>query len=539
MQLAAAAPNTGRRSNKHELTNSDQTIAIDDSSACVVWPKHLSDQIMNQLLAYPHNLLDALDDGRDEPERIKGLRALLHMIKAAGNPSLLQPTGEGSLGSVIGAVDAKETAKAIENLLTSQPSLLSMRLVSPSTELFDADCADMLDHETRRTRCAAVKDEDSVCFFDMPPEMCAAPQIVVDFDRSLFSNSRYATITFKRVGMKAVDMNVVGGKGKRLCRLARDVDSRLLDRLFARLPADPAASLMLPKSVGDLPASVSGQVASFWQEKMRCHVIPAMLALPNVSRPLSIQAVTSRCEGQQRVATVRALIHPSSTACMCGLHKLVPVENRPQHVGEHFVSSRAELIMSMCGQKLEFFDKNTPGRCPIHRGNTPHVPQIPHICCAATSASLSCVHRTAAPSSTRKSGMWHKNMHMNTANILHARILIAGCIRCSAKAAPMIGAKDNPKLTEMCARVHDQISGKLQDCDQPRTTQEEELLMHNDGVAVDLLRSGGVYACHNDANEFILAHKRDGRHTPLNGELAGIAATHGHLFPSREFKRKR
>lgn len=520
---------------------------LDTGHACMTWPDYLPGHAMNHLLAYPHHLLDALDDGRNEPARVRSLRALLHMIKARGNPDLLQPSGDGSLGSVLGAVSAQATAQALSSLTTGAPSLLRMRLVAPTTELLEAECADMLDEEARRTRCVAVKDEDSVCFFDMPSEMCAPPQIVVDFDKSLFANSRYATLTFLRVGDNGVDMRCVGATGKRLVRRVRDIDHHLLGRLYAREAVDSEACLMLPKAAGDLPASLAGQVANFWQEHMRCHVIPAVLAPEGVSRPLSIQTVTARCEGQQKVATVRALIHPTSTSCMCRLHKLLPVEKRPQHVGERFVSSKAELVLSMCGQKLEFSDMTgqQPGRCPIHRENTPHVPQLPHVCCGSTSASLSCVHRTAAPSSTRKSGLWHRNMHMDKATLLHARILIAGCIRCSTKAEPLIGAKNVPKLKEMCERVHEQIAVKLQECDEMRAQQDYEdtvsrsEMLQNDGAAVDLLRAGGVYSCHNEANEFILAHQRDGRHTPLKGPLAGIAATHGHLFPARSYSGKR
>lgn len=550
---AAAAPRPGDTPNKSGQSDSEDSAASEDDGedAYVVWPRHVPAGAMNPLLAYPHHLMDTLNDGRDEPERMKPVRAVLHLLKANGSPNLLELSGEGSLASVLGATDDAKVTAAINSLMKGAMTdaatvLIRVRLVAPSTEVLTATEADMLDETQRRTCCVAVRDEDSTALLDMPLEVREPPRVVVEFDKSFFAHARHATVTLKRVGVCGVDLSCVGATGRRLACRARDLDERLLDRLYAVYPADPTPYLMLPKIVGDLPASLAGQVARFWQDQMRCHVVTAVLAPKGASRPLAIQAVTARKEGQRQVATVRALIHATSTACMCALHKLVPVEKRPQHIGERFVSSKAEMVLSMCGHKLEFRDKNKPGWCPHHRENTPHVPQLAHICCGSTSASLSCTHRTAAPSSARKSGLWHRNMHMNKATLLHARILIAACMRCNSKAATLVGPGNEQKMKEMCEELHEQVEKKLNECDELRAREEEYEdtysrveLLKNDGAAVDLLQTGGVYSCHADDGSFILARQREGRHTPLKGPLVGLAATHGHLFPYRSNKRKR
>ena len=100
-------------------------------------------------------------------------------------------------------------------------------------------------------------------------------------------------------------------------------------------------------------------------------------------------------------------------------------------------------------------------------------------------------------------------MHLNKATLLHARILIAACMRCNSKAATLVGPGNEQKMKEMCEQLHEQLENKLHECDELRAQEEYEdtysraELLKNDGAAVDLLQTGGVYSCHADDGSFI------------------------------------
>ena len=145
-QAGRVTPNKSGQSDSEDLAASED----DDEDACVVWPRHVPAGAMNPLLAYPHHLLDTLNDGRDEPERMKPVRAVLHLLKARGNPNLLEMQGEGSLASVLGATDGAKVTAAIsclmkEALTDTATMRIRVRLVAPSTEVLTATEADTLD----------------------------------------------------------------------------------------------------------------------------------------------------------------------------------------------------------------------------------------------------------------------------------------------------------------------------------------------------------------------------------------------------------
>ena len=115
----------------------------------------------HRLLAYPHALIDALDDGRDEPERLALVRATLNAMGArdGDNPQLLaeEPLtaeeyaarrGGGGGGRELpllvafggGATTPQQTITALRNLLHAQDARRrpTTRLVAPRTRLLSA-----------------------------------------------------------------------------------------------------------------------------------------------------------------------------------------------------------------------------------------------------------------------------------------------------------------------------------------------------------------------------------------------------------------
>ena len=503
---------------------------------------------MERLLAYPLHAIDVLDDGRDEgEERLKRARAVLHAIAAADDniKTLLRSEAADSLAAMLCPAGNVSVRVATQEsfMMPKGERKAVVRLVAPTGRVMSSSTCDLLPDKQRACQCVAVQEDDSVYVLGWPVERLPAPRVRIELDRTLCGGSAQAhsqaTLTLVRYGACGVNVDVVTSTGKATtAHKARNLDQRLVDRLFEPFAPLEHAMQLLPRAVGDLPASIAVQIAAYFQTHLRMHVISAVLAPESCSRPMAFRKITCKMEGPtgRQSPVIRALLHSSAATCLCPMHKRQRVEDRIANRGERFLGSNANFTMTMCGQSLWRPNKDGPGECRVHGQNTPQVGALPHICCFGTSVSMGCTHRTA--NRTSRSGTYVSNMPLNAPNLMHARILLAGAARCVTKTEPLIAARAKPgEIAATCARVQETMAGKLEEVEQMRAEMPDDehfstaAMIRNDELATELLRDGGVRQHLPAEGDPVLVLERDGRTLRLSGNATTLQKTHLHLFP--------
>ena len=72
---------------------------------------------------------------------------------------------------------------------------------------------------------------------------------------------------------------------------------------------------------------------------------------------------------------------------------------------------------------------------------TPRVPELPNVCCAHTTASLTCTHYTDQRKVRKVALHIHELGHLQGLKVLHARALLSSAARCLKCVNPMIAGK--------------------------------------------------------------------------------------------------
>lgn len=492
--------------------------------------------VLNPLLAYPREVIDpGYDAKRDEGEaRARLLRPALHM-GARGCPGLCSPDDDGSIAAAIAATRAQRVAVHMALFKADAEWKPRIALVAPTTKAVVAATADTFP-EDLRIQCVPVKGDESVAVPNYPREGLPAAKLTLDFSRRCAGHD--AHVQCKRDGVKGLKVSVFVSSGARKDFALKNIDARILERLFTPPVRPPEADQPLPAMPGELPIEIASAVADFWQRQMRAHVIPTVCA-PDVTdengwkptRPLAFESIVARREGSKAApahALLRATFHPSSLRCACPMHGLPPMARR--FPSERFVDSSVDLTLAMCGRKLQ------GGICPLHQGATPTVPLVPSVCCHGTVASLGCSHATAKK--RRKSGMWIPDMALDGLDLVHAQALLEASMRCVDAVEPLLGKRPREAVDAACRPSREWLACTVDEIERKRAVKDQrrsaEDMLRLDMLAVDMLRKNDVRRhVRPSTKQEVLAREgenADEKPTPLGGEEAALSETHLGLF---------
>ena len=268
--------------------------------------------------------------------------------------------------------------------------------------------------------------------------------------------------------------------------LASDVPARLglVARLFEPPPVDHMAVALLPRKPHELPGDIMSDVADFWTRIIRAHVVVAVCAPNNAAWPLAfdnMRVYTSPDTQQVTQLALHATLHAASVTCACALHGLPPPTAEQD--------SEVELCLRMCGRRRAVRADKSMEDCPMHRRNTP---TLSSVCCANTSASLVCWHRSSNGDRQRRAGIRIPALPLNGIDVLHAQHLLWAAERCTQ-------LLNTRKLTEteiadICGkctkalrtRLNDNVEAKRQ---KTGNREDESRLVELDQMAVTALRN--------------------------------------------------
>ena len=273
--------------------------------------------------------------------------------------------------------------------------------------------------------------------------------------------------------------------------LASDVLARLglVARLFEPPPVDQLAVALLPRKPHELPGDIMSDVADFWTRIIRAHVVVAVCAPNNAAWPLAfdnMRVYTSPDAKKDTQLALYATLHAASVTCACALHGLPPptVEQ----------DSEVELCLSMCGRMRAVRPDKSMEDCPMHRRCTPNTPTLSSICCANTSASLVCWHRSRSLNGNRQrqAGIRIQDFPLNGIDVLHAQHLLWAAGRCTRflnthKLTETEIANTCGKCTKALRnRLNDDVEAKRQ---KTGNKEDESRLVELDQMAVTALRN--------------------------------------------------
>jgi hypothetical protein len=431
----------------------------------------------------------------------------------------LDPEAKGSLAELIsGSLPGKELIipALLETTAAVKPRV---RLVAPTVGLLSPETMDDVMSNEDRAGVIPVQGDRRCAVLGWPSDMRAPPKIVLVFCKERFSPTARCDaeleIAFRNNEVE-VRLCSFEGSRKRVKLTVQDVRiiEQVLDSSFLFSNVDRA---LVPSLPSDLPASIMEEVADFWQSSLRAHVLIAGSrqegAMSNRFLAFSrIMVGSSGRDPASKRVVLRATLHPSASECICGAHKLKPVEM--QHPQCKFASSKVDFTLGMCGRKLAFPSKNMEfGVCPLHQGATPRVLSFPDICCHGTTAEVSCAHFT--DKREFKPGLFIRNIPLDKVDVLHAQTLLAGAIRCTDAVGPMVAKRKREEIYETCADMSQKMAANLEAVARHRVCQpcahDSGTLLRLDERAAEVLREGVARQFRRrTTREIVLATPKEG-----------------------------
>ena len=524
---------------------------------------------LRPLLAYPLDEIDPqMNSNRDEGEaRLVRLRALLISAKRtpgmedllvaesrAGLAALLAPRGRGA----IGPQELEERHAALRSVMASKsPNAPKCCLLVPSVRTLSVAEADALDEHARAV-CVPVRRSDLVALLDEAPcSAGASPKVVLTWPKATFTGAvQRAKLTVERSSSTSVRFTVESCT-KQIAEnlIASDIPEPILKKLFGLVATSGGPELAtprrLPRAANELPDCLQVRLASIAQNKLRLQVLVSAAGPEHTSRPLAFENMrlfyfkdTTRYKHPR--VSVKAYMHTSSAACVCGAHNLAPIQRR---VPQERFSGKSEVVVSfdMCGECLDSPTKyggrgggqGGGGVCPLHGvQNTSGHALVPGLCCAGCSVTLSCKHQTIKGDAiSQEDGLWMPFPRLGRCAWLELTTVMAAVIRYDQKAKGLFG-KDAPadaqaRLAQLVAETDTDISSKVRDLKRRSVSegraQTDEDMLNMDMNAVDLLRSGGVSQAAQKSDASPRLTRKDG--PELGPEEKRLAKYHHWLFP--------
>ena len=204
-----------------------------------------------------------------------------------GHAGILNVEDDASLGALITSlmpVRDEVHASLMKADAVWKPKL---RLIAPTTRTFVAEAADAIP-ETFRVNCIPVKGSDRVCALNYPVDRLAPPKLMLDFPKRHLNNQD-AYMQLKR-GKEPQTIAVSSSPTRAPQRAHADQrQGVVIDRLMAPVQQRAEATARAP---GELPMDLQSAIADFWQRQMRCHVVAAVCAPDDATRPLAFESIT-------------------------------------------------------------------------------------------------------------------------------------------------------------------------------------------------------------------------------------------------------
>ena len=426
--------------------------------------------MLNQQLAYPAAIIEPFTDcTRDEGEPRLGLLRELFAVASEGTKEQF-----ATLFS------------ALFSPLAARPRVCLCRI--GSVRCTPEGVRDVIGNEAASavTR-VPVQSSETVALF--------SSKITSQTNISSFLAVEFSGVSLRisRTGEHGVSIRVAGAVDDdvevEFVDLASDVPARLglVARLFEPPPVDHMAVALLPRKPHELPGDIMSDVADFWTRIIRAHVVVAVCAPNNAAWPLAfdnMRVYTSPDTQQVTQLALHATLHAASVTCACALHGLPPPTAEQD--------SEVELCLRMCGRRRAVRADKSMEDCPMHRRCTPNTPTLSSVCCANTSASLVCWHRSSNGDRQRRAGIRIPALPLNGIDVLHAQHLLWAAERCTQ-------LLNTRKLTEteiadICGkctkalrtRLNDNVEAKRQ---KTGNREDESRLVELDQMAVTALRN--------------------------------------------------
>lgn len=501
-------------------------------------------------LAYPLSTIDPfLDDGKrnDVAWLLPKLSRVLNSLIDGGREFMNALDG-----------DAEAIFEGISDAKTCKDAIM-IRLVAPMTTLIEPEaCDEILTQKQRNAKTFPVAGDHRVALMQNRSNPNVKPRIVLALKHEAFATAGKVDAEVElEQGDGVIHATMVTFQSKRVrmaMRLAPgEVMRARVESLFAH-DIDAASKrvdrMLLPETPSGLPADIMLRVADFWQRQLHAHVLVAASVgdvdgctfngVPMRSnRFLAFESMSVTTKGRDEASrryVLRAVLHPSATACLCGIHACTPPSDS--------VRSHVEFNLSMCGRTLRRMtgDPNSVGACPIHKNGTPNVKSLPNICCYDTTAQISCVHFNAY--NEFRPGVWIRDIPLSNLDTLHVQTLLAGALQCchdvhtaltpaepvnifgkrkwrADDAVAANGEVDTEKammrnVEHVCQCASIALDEDLDAVDELRTCKpcvvdyDEDQLDNMDVRAAELLREGKTFRKRRvTTREFILVQKKD------------------------------
>ena len=317
-------------------------------------------------------------------------------------------------------------------------------LDAATTQSFSPATADEMKPADRQLAVALV-GSDRLAVLHWPQELLPAPRIVVEVKQSLVEVRRSSCNTKLVISRR-------GGRGGRgrgsappntpLADLGEaQVSLDAGDRLFAPIVASSGLGGAESRPLGDMPRGHAQLLAEFWRDDVRANCA-VEVATPGAGRPLVVETTTVRREAHRNGERVvlSATLHGSSVACLCTMHGHGGGPSATGRRPNGRENTNVCLHIAMCGrrlagatpQPLDLAAGQVPRNCHVHGAAAPDVPSLPTLCCAHTSAWISCDHSSQNNRQSRKTFL---SVPLAGSTLFRARALLTSASILSKRAA--------------------------------------------------------------------------------------------------------
>lgn len=491
---------------------------------------------LNSSLAYKLDQVDpGLDSTRDEGEaRLGPMRALLRCASKSVD-GLCDPSSVNSMGAILALKRGPEQGADVLRMIldSGAPKKPRLCLIHSSNKLIGVDEADELDEATR-AKCIAIQSSEQLAL-PVVPEEREPPHVIVTFSKQLIGGNREAKVDLTRVGDCDVSINTISAAGTRKKLTVSNIPRPIVEKLFAPAENVVPKSSGLPSRRGELPGYLKAAVAEFLERRVRLQAL-ATAAVPSpATRPVVLEKAYTRSSDTEKKnqLSIGAMLHTSSSACICGAHGL-----------RFDWKGCVDIKIETCGRKLQRIGEYV--RCPCHEkaiddsGNSRF--NIEGICTEGTAITVTCFHRQG---SVCKRGVCVDCIKLTNADRLELSTMLVNLAEFNTRVNTYFDDKGWPTDRDSLAIVSDYMSDKLrksmEDVERLQLTEQDpevnnpRELLRRDMTVVDLLRGGGVFRhVHKRGNNrgapYIQRAKKTDTTPPLKSHETAVADTHAHLF---------
>lgn len=474
-----------------------------------------------------------LNANRHEPERVPPLRAALRLFAHSLNrPQLVDPQSDESFGAMLaGSKVADAGAAALASIMRDDaPHRASVCLIKASMQVIGVAQADELD-ERERVKALAVRGSPSLAV-QARDAVGAPPHVVVTLAAPAAGGGKAATICLEPEGETTMRASLFSSSGKRRIIASGQMPPAAVHRLFAALPVRVQRAARVPQRATHAPDYIRSALAEFLERRLRLHVLCTAAERDGVSRPVVLDHTYLRDarRDQRSLAGLRAVLHPSSSTCLCAAHGLSCTW-----------PAAVEVTVECCGRPLE---ENPNGSfcCPCHasavdtNGNARF--SVQGHCTERVTLSVCCMHRSE---SNFRRGLCVDAVALSDSDRKELATILISMVEYEGRTRALYAEKSEAGAE----RVRQHVVGlakkfreamddiyRLQAASEHPAVQNARELLKRDVIAVDMLRAGGVFrrTVKRGTRRGTMYLSRCEAAEQLSPEEADLIDTHASLF---------